>query len=243
MNGALKHILFATTDLDAVTALTTYLSADEVTVTNIASGMGAIQYIKQTGAADLLILEEHIKPLGAIQTIHYLKDNLNYTGEILIFSDADDTHIDTDDGSFQILKTGFEKADFDMVLQIISENKVDTKIDDKPYSLSYLSNLSDGDTDFICESLKIFNESVGMRIQEIENAFEAGAYKEVSNLAHNIKPSFEMLENKLGSIICDQLAHSEVDATKAKQIELLKTEYLKVQDSLKQDFPDLFEIA
>ncbi|MEH6656777.1 Hpt domain-containing protein [Leeuwenhoekiella marinoflava] len=242
MNGALKHILFVTTDSDAVAVFNTYLNPNEVRVSNFTSGMGVIQYIKQIGEADLLILEEHIKPLGAVQTIHYLKDSINYSGEILILSDSGVSEIQTDEGTFEVLKKGFDKSDLDRVLNLLSENKEQiVELDSKPYSLSYLSNLSDGDEAFIYESLKIFNESVGQCVTEIENLFQQGNYKEVSNLAHNIKPSFEMLENSLGSTICDQLAHSPVDSSKAEQVELLKKEYLKVQEYLKQDFPDLFK--
>ncbi|MFD2827070.1 hypothetical protein ACFSYG_11340 [Leeuwenhoekiella polynyae] len=242
MNEALKHIILVTTDSDAVAAFNTYLNPNAVTLSNFASGMGAIQYIKQIGEADLLILEENIKPLGAVQTIHYLIDNMNYSGSILILSDSGVSEIQTDEGAFEVLKKGFDKPDLDWVLSLLSENKEQrVELNSKPYSLSYLSDLSDGDEAFIFESLKIFNESVGKNISEIEELFGKEHYKEVSNLAHNIKPSFEMLENNLGSTICDELAHTQVDSSKAEQVDLLKKEYLKIQECLKEDFPDLFK--
>ena len=243
MNGSLKHILFVTTDLEAVAAFSTYFNPNEVTVSNFASGMGAIQFIKQSGEADLLILEENIKPLGAVQTINYLKDNLNYTRKILIFSDSGLDKIHTDEGAFDVLKKQFENQDLDWILSLLLGRKETVKKKSKHYSLSYLNNLSDGDEAFIFESLKIFNESVGKRIREIENLFHEGDYKEVSNLAHNIKPSFEMLQNTLGSTICDQLAHSQVDSSKAEQVIKLKNEYIKVQECLKRDFPELFKMV
>lgn len=241
MNGTLKHILFVTTDLEAVAAFNTYFNPNEVTVSSFASGMGAIQFIKQSGEADLLILEENIKPLGAVQTINYLKDNLNYTRKILIFSDSGLDEIHTDEGAFDVLKKQFKNQDLDWLLSLLLGRKETVKKKSKPYSLSYLNNLSDGDEAFICESLKIFNDSVGERISEIEALFQKEDYKEVSNLAHNIKPSFEMLQNTLGSVICDQLAHNKVDKSQLNQVVKLKNEYIKVQDCLKQDFPELFK--
>ncbi|RXG15727.1 hypothetical protein DSM03_10240 [Leeuwenhoekiella aestuarii] len=241
MKKALRTIIFVTTDADAVAAFNAYFNPNEVQISHFTSGMGAIQYVKQIGEADLLILEEHIKPLGAVQTIHYLKDNMNYSGGILFFSDSDKNEIYTDNEAFEVLKKGFEKSDLDRVLGLLSNKKKPVELNSKPYSLSYLINLSEGDDIFIKESIKIFNESVGKRILEIEELFEKEHYKEVSNLAHNIKPSFEMLENNLGSKICDELAHSQVDSSKLEQIKLLRDEYMNVQECLKQDFPELFK--
>ena len=87
MTAAQKHIILVDADLEAQVRFKANFSSKEVEIITFTSGMGAIQYIKQTGAPDLLVLEEAAKPLGAVQTLNYLKDQIAFTAPVVVIAE------------------------------------------------------------------------------------------------------------------------------------------------------------
>lgn len=65
--------------------------------------------------------------------------------------------------------------------------------DSELYSLAYLRTISEDNEDFIFESLHIFKFSVAVKIIELKTAAIKGNNKKAAEIAHNIKPSFQML--------------------------------------------------
>ena len=85
-----------------------------------------------------------------------------------------------------------------------------TTTEKKVYSLNYLKDLSQNNEPFIRKMLSTFVSSVGQEIQEMEvaiaNKGEEGV-KRVKAIAHSLKPSFEMLENTKGKILCEAILY------------------------------------
>lgn len=240
MNTHQKHIIFADATLASQTAFNAIFNSAEISITNCNSGMEAIQFIKKNEKPHLLIIEEHIKPLGALQTLNYLKDQLNYTGPVFIISESNKT-IYSDTSEYKVITKEFSDADLDKINAVLKTDKRQISTNQRAYSLNYLINLSDDDQSFIFESIKIFNESVGVRIEEMNQLLKEGKFKTVRDIAHNIKPSFEMLENEKGRVVCDRIVHFAGDNEMKDLISELKMEFELVQENLKKDLPELYK--
>ncbi|MFI8379967.1 Hpt domain-containing protein [Leeuwenhoekiella sp. NPDC079379] len=235
-----KHIIFIDSNLKSQTAFSSIIRSSEASITNFTTGMGAIQFIKQSELPDLIIIEEHIKPLGALQTLKYLNDQLNYCGSALIISDSKDK-IYTDTHVYGVLSKGFLEEDILKVRSLLN-NMSDNRLYTEPaFSLNYLKNLSDNDLEFILESLKIFKDSVTVRLEEMETKLKILDLESVREIAHNIKPSFEMLENVRGSEVCDKIAHVATPKEIDILVEKLKVETTKIIIGIDKDFPTLSE--
>ena len=89
MNERKKHIVLVDADALAQARFNTFFSKSEVEVNSFASAMGAIQHIKQSGEPDLLLIEENVKPLGAIQTLNYLKEQVNFKGSVMLITNSE----------------------------------------------------------------------------------------------------------------------------------------------------------
>ena len=133
----------------------------------------------------------------------------------------------------------FDQKEFIKIEQQLTQLIAEEESLDEVYSLEYLSNLSDGDVDFISQSIRIFIETVHERILIIKERLEQKDYEGIAELAHNIKPSFEMIQNTSGSVICDYLAHNAQPQEIPQKVEALSLEYDRVEAKLKQDFPQL----
>ena len=235
-----KHIIFIDSNLKSQTTFSSVIRSSEALVTNFTTAMGAIQFIKQNELPDLIIIEEHIKPLGALQTLKYLNDQLNYCGSALIISDSKEK-IYTDTHVYGVLSKGFSEEDILKVRSLLNDmngNKLDTE---HAFSLNYLKNLSDNDQEFIFESLKIFKDSVTVRLKEMETCLQNTDYNCIKEIGHNIKPSFEMLESAKGSQICDKLAHFATPEEIPDLVSALKIETHKIVSGIEREFPALFE--
>ena len=243
MNKSIKHIVFIDADIEAQKHFGTYFNTDDYLIVNFASAIGAIQYIKESKPVDLLIIDEFAKPMGAAQTLNYLYDELQFKAPILVSSRSKEKFV-TDTGIYSVVKSPFDGDQFKSVEEHLSAvtNK-ELEGSDELYSLGYLNDLSDGDTDFIAQSIKIFLETVTERMQRMLELLEQKDYEPIASLAHNIKPSFEMIENKRGKTICDFLAHHAKPHEVKSNVEELYDEFSQIKIKLKNDFPQVYKIV
>ncbi|MBA82305.1 MAG: hypothetical protein CMF36_14345 [Leeuwenhoekiella sp.] len=232
MNSNHKHILFVDADREAQIRFNAYFDRDNFLVFNFNSAIGAIQHIKESKPVDVLVIDEQIKPMGAAQTLHYLIDELQFKGKVFVCSEAKE-HFETDYGICEVLKKPFDKREFQKLeALLIEKNAAEASL----YALDYLKELSDGDMVFIAQSIQIFMDTVAERIQEMKKLLASRDYQSIAAVAHNIKPSFEMILNKRGVALCDFLAHHASASDFKSYVEDLEEEYLQVENQLKTDF-------
>ncbi len=232
MNIPIKHILFVDADREAHTSFNSYFDTKEIMVHNFNTAMGAIHYIKESQPADILIIDEHIKPMGAEQTLNYLIDELHFKSKVFVCSESKE-QFETDCGVYEVLKKPLSEDEFKKVANVLG--RVERDCSDL-YSLDYLKELSGGDKMFIAQSIRLFVNTVGPRIAEIIELLHSKNYKEISEVAHNIKPSFEMILNKRGSQLCDFLAHHAKPNEFEYYVLDLKEEYELLEKQLHHDF-------
>lgn len=113
------------------------------------------------------------------------------------------------------------------------------KTDAETYSLSYLRTISENDENFIIESLHIFKFSVAVKLMELSSAVKRGDEKRAGEIAHNIKPSFEMLSIDFAREICDELYFRTSGESLEILFNKLETGFLKIMEAIEKDFPQL----
>ena len=232
MKTPIKHILFVDADRNVQSNFNSYFDTDEIMVHNFNTAMGAIQHIKESQPADILIVDEHIKPMGAAQTLNYLIGELHFKSKVFVCSEFQ-KQFETDSGVFEVLRKPLNQSEFKKVDRYLdSFGKVHPVL----YSLDYLKELSDGDEVFINQSIRLFIDTVGPRIAQLDDLLEKTCYQDISKLAHNIKPSFEMIMNKRGGELCDFLAHHAKPEDFKSHVADLKTEFKLVEEQINKDF-------
>ncbi|WP_034889933.1 Hpt domain-containing protein [Gillisia sp. Hel_I_29] len=188
----------------------------------------AVQWVQENNA-DVIIIEEDAQPMSASQTIDYLMLELNSETPVFV------TATSSQERYYQnlILKPFTERS----LVALFDATSVAIKAEEiSLYSLNYLMDISDGDTDFIMETLDVFKSSVKEKIRELDAASKEGDKKEVGGIAHNIKPSFEMLENEEGTSICNELTYYKAETAIPELVARLKLIFEEIVEQIDADF-------
>lgn len=205
-------------------------------------GLDVIQWLNNNSTADILVIEENASPISGYQIADYIKTELGLALPVIITN-----------GEIPIVQEeriltyaeGIIKKPFvadSTVLQI--SKTLEKSIEIAPekndfYSLNYLNDLSGGDEDFIKELLKVFSASVNSELKNLNEFLNQKDYLRIRETAHGIKPSFDMIENEKGKVIC-RLLDSEADIKDIpKLIDELNLEFANINRQLINDFPEL----
>ncbi|WBL21156.1 Hpt domain-containing protein [Zunongwangia sp. HRR-M8] len=199
-----------------------------------------LEAIKKLGNKDIfaLLVEEKTSPLNAYQTINYIFTELKMSPFNVVLRDPENPgNIDSQvnihiDGFFDL------GGDIEILLKEIDNGK-QSKIDSSSYSIGYLKEVSGDNAQFIEESLQLFLNSVVNDIEALYLHINSNSFEEIRQIAHKIKPSFSMVENNRGVEICDRITYKAKDKDLEKLIEELHAEFLKIQNSIKKDYPNL----
>ena len=100
------------------------------------------------------------------------------------------------------------------------------------FSLQYLEEIYDKNEELIIESLRIFQSSVAIKLEDIKGLLDHREYDEIRKVAHNIKPSFEMLNNIKGSALCHKLVYESSDEEINSMMEDLNKEFKEINSEL-----------
>ena len=200
------------------------------------NSMNAILWIKKNGSPRALIIEENAAPLDAYKSIAYLREELNMNFPIFISSTSSSVQIEEVSALFiaePFTKNSVLKIkDYAESELIYSGNEPQVL----SFSLEYLEHTYDGNQEMIHETLAIFQNSVEEKLKEIQHFLDHDNHEEVRNVAHNIKPSFEMITNKKGTEICNALAHECSREEIPKLVKTLNKEFVQIKKELKNYF-------
>ncbi|MGY5847375.1 hypothetical protein ACW6QP_08125 [Salegentibacter sp. HM20] len=185
-----------------------------------ANSFEAIKHLQQH-LPDLVVVEEAAKPMNAAQTTDYIKKELKL--ELPVYTSLARGNLEVQ--NFTIEKP-FSSASIDKLGDFLEEKA--PKPLEPLYSLDYLYDLSDGNMDFVYESLKIFKTSVKAQLTELEMACKDNDHQKAGKIAHNIKPSFEMIENQEGAEICNKLTYELEDNSLSELVSRLQELFDKI---------------
>ncbi|GGW22375.1 response regulator [Arenibacter certesii] len=232
-----KKILLVERQDDERGILKKILTNSSFEVLDFSDSMGAIQWVMENGNPKLLILEEFAVPLNGWQTMDYMRSELKKDHPTLIVLDADTK---TSNKKLQgYLRKPYSDKTLVEIQSFLDNLKTPDEIEElsKAYSLDYLIDLSDGNKEFISESLELFKDSVSERITALQAAIDQQQFGEVRKIAHSIKPSFHMLLNHKGKELCQALEHCKIDNELSVLVQELKLEYELIQNQITLDSP------
>lgn len=209
-------------------------------VTYCDNSYDAIQLIKKEDSFQLLMLDEYASPLSAYQTFDYLKSEIKTEVPVLVLGEEGENGIlEHYQNKMAFIKKPVTSNDIKIINDLVEKNFVPKEVSDKAYSLDYLNAISDSNFEFIKETLIIFRTSVKDKLIQLREALGQNDFKSVAEIAHNIKPSFEMLENKTSVHICDLLNNRAPKEEVPELVTELESQFDKINTELENDFPEL----
>ena len=191
----------------------------------IENSFEALQYL-QENKVQVILIEENAQPMNAAQISDYLRQELKMDIPVFISSTQNS------DQQNHISKPFSEES-----LQAFLEFSPEVQTyEERLYSLDYLKEISGGNLEFINDSIEIFKSSVRQQLAELEIASKENNDQKASEIAHNIKPSFEMLDNKEATAICNKLTYDLKNHQLTMLVQELKVIFDKILQQLQQDF-------
>ena len=200
----------------------------------LGSSYEAIQWLKKNNDTTLAVIGENAAPLNAYQTFDYIRQELKSELPVVISRVAGTGN--KQDGYMYIEKP-YSANTVKNLKQLIEPNSGTPA--QKVYSLEYLETISGGNQEFLIDCLRTFISSVSDKMAELDTAVSNNDSKNIGAIAHNIKPSFEMLENDKARDICNKLTY-EAETSDLSALTLrLNEEFKTMETALKNDFPEL----
>jgi HPt (histidine-containing phosphotransfer) domain-containing protein len=206
------------------------------------SGIDAIHWFNKNNKADVLVIEENSAPLNGYQTADYIKTELGLMLPVLITVGTVPTPQELRVIAYAegVIKKPFIKATTILQINEILERFPErSPAQSDSYSLNYLRDIFEGHDESVFESLELFSTSVNTELEQLNVGLQDRDYNRIREIAHSIKPSFEMLENETGRSIC-HLLNSEAEETEMPGlIHDLQLEFASITKQLTRDFPEL----
>ena len=187
----------------------------------------------------LVIIDENATPLNAYQTISYIKKEIKQDIPGVILCEKIDKLNEHNTDMAILIERPFNESHVALIKDLQKQSHEYKKTITKLYSLDYLKEVSDNNNDFIIQTLDVFNSSVEEKLKELRIALIDKDYDKIAQIAHNIKPSFEMLENKNAVNICHLLNHNAEEIEMPKLVKDLISEFSGMIVQIIKDFPEL----
>lgn len=229
MNKDLPVSLLYISPADQSPELIDKLNATGVQFLNYLNSIEALQFL-QTNRVSAVLIEHPLAPVKTEDTLFYLRGELKINIPIYIFDKSGaKEQLPENSGQYTLL-TGNPKIEelFHLFGKFNSSDQSGN------FSLVYLKEISDNNEDFLLQSIEIFIDSVRENLDCAEAAYKKGEFERVGEIAHAIKPSFEMLENKEASPICDELTYNRNTEKIPSQLLELRRIYENISSGLQE---------
>ena len=177
------------------------LKTYKIKTTEAKNGLEAIELV-QKNEYDLILMDLQMPLLGGIETAVKMKTKLGITTPIIAISaNSSTTEIKKCQSigiNSYITKPFEEEKLIQLVYQEIFHSKTEpfSPIDQENllYDLTYLNNVSHGDSQFIDKMLKLFVSSAPTITKDLTIAYENNDFENVKKIAHSIKPTLDNLK-------------------------------------------------
>lgn len=238
-----RKIIFLNSNVEDTTFFLELFKEKNWDVVVLHDSFEALQTIKkESDRAWVVLMSTYAKPLKAAQFKSYMMDMKLDVRIIEIAESTTEREILYD---MVQISGPFGEVDKQSILEEVTTPPLKIAVDEELYALNYLRDLSSNSEEFIYKMLATFITSVAEKMEEIENLLQnrdeeyIGRIKEI---AHSIKPSFEMLENQKGKNLCHAILHQLPPDEIPKATENLREEYTKIVYLLKRDHAKLAEV-
>lgn len=205
-------------------------------------GLDVIQWLNDHDSADLLIIEENASPINGYQIADYIKTELALALPVIITTEEISVVQEARTLAYAeaVLKRPLTaQAIVSQIKSTLTKAVEAAPVKNDYYSLNYLMDLSDGDQQFVKETIALFSTTINLEIRNLKEVLENKDFGRIREIAHGIKPSFEMMENETGRGICNLLNTNATEMEMPKLIEDLSSEFRNINSQLIKDFPEL----
>ena len=192
----------------------------------------ALQRLKNS-TYDLIIMDEGIGPLDPFKVMDYVFHELQKSYPMVIV--GDDSKPEAIHENYQRCNYPIEQYNVDALVHYGKSEEKEKKL----FSLEYLNELSDNNQEFIEESIVLFKNTLDAKFVDLQKAISIPDFEEARQIAHNIKPSFSMLGNDAGPVICNTICYDAVESEIPELAQTLMKEYGLIVDEIEKQFPKL----
>lgn len=206
------------------------------------NGLEAIQWLKTNLDADLLVIEEYTTPISGYQMADYIKTELGLALPVIITTEESSLHQEARMLAYAdavLIKPFKSLSLITLISDTLNKSSEISPVKNDYYSLNYLIDLSGGDKTFIKETIALFISTVNVELRNLKQVLEEKDYIKIREIAHGIKPSFEMIENETGSGICRLLDSEATENEMPRLIDDLNLVVNNIHTQLIKDFPEL----
>ncbi|MCM4157553.1 hypothetical protein [Gramella sp. AN32] len=207
------------------------LIEENISVKHIENSIDAIHYISEN-TVDVVLIKQFCSPLDAQKTLEYLNTEQEFNVPVLIILESEvNVQSSFDFRKTEVLSKELNSHDLKKVLNLLVE-VTSQGYGPSTFSLQYLRSIGGDNEQFLIETFEIFKSSVTKQLKILEEAIKINNPQDISGVAHNIKPSFEMLMNDSGRDLCDKLTYELNKHKPAQILKELKIEYSKIEHEM-----------
>lgn len=208
---------------------------ENLTTEAVGSSYEAIQWLKKNDHALAIVITEDATPLNAYQTFDYIRHELKNNLPVVVTRTTEG--LPKRDGYLYLDKPFTATAIKALKLSLVPNTTSSAGL--KVYSLEYLESITGGNHEVMIDLLQTFMNSVNEKMNELKIAIDNSDIKNAGAIAHNVKPSFEMLESQKGKDICNKLTYEAETSDVAALAKELNEEFRAIEQALKNDFEEL----
>lgn len=171
------------------------LRKEGLTATIVANGKEALAVLNEQ-AFDILILDYHMPELNGLDTIKTIRSHANkaiHTIQVILFTaEQDPKHLKDIQayGVQYLLQKPVNQAQFSQVIrQIINSSPVHPS--EMVSSMSYLQEITNGNTILMIELMDIFIEEVPQALKKMKLFYKEQDFSSVQKLAHKLGSNYK----------------------------------------------------
>lgn len=205
---------------------------DSVKIDWAKNNFDGIVLLKKKKSYDTIILHDIDPLLNSDQAISYIRNEIKSDINVIVSTNSLSK---INDESLHIF---YCKPEIKSILAQVENLERNSK-QPPVYGLSYLLSVYGDEKEFIIESLRIFIRITENKILAMKDAMVHKDYQLIAEIAHNIKPSYQMILNDKSVVICNLLNNRESEEQTPHLINELYNEFKKIKKEIIYDFPKL----
>jgi CheY-like chemotaxis protein/HPt (histidine-containing phosphotransfer) domain-containing protein len=201
--GIPKQVLVAEDNRINQKILKELIRKEGMNATVVANGKEVLALLQQQ-AFDLIILDFHMPELNGLETMKAIRsypDERIQTMNVVLFSSEQDKQHLADIQAYGIkylLQKPVNQAEFSQMLQKIINVSPAHAVSQPQSSLTYLREITSGNTELLIELIDIFMDEVPDAIKKIKMYYQLDDWSSLQTLAHKLRSNYKYVGSQEG---------------------------------------------
>lgn len=149
----------------------------------------------EVDAYDLILMDIQMPEMDGLTTTNYIRNQMNLEIPIIALTanaGKEDESVYLKSGMNGYLSKPFKKEE--LLKKIYNLQTINKKVmKERNYNLEILSDLSNGNQDFIIDMINTFRKTIPSSLESLILGLEQKDYQTIKNVAHQIKPSIDIM--------------------------------------------------